>query len=86
MIEHLVFVSEEKEIFDAMNERLRQLVEENGEELCQADNRDNILYETECLETQGISISFYRNGNYRYQSYAGTCSLLQSDAKRRGRG
>lgn len=72
MIEHLVFVSEGKEIFDAMNERLRQLVEQSGEALGQADNRNNIFYETECLETQGISIRFYRSGNYRCQSYLET--------------
>lgn len=68
VIEYPVFVSEREDKFDAMNERLRQLVEENGEALREVNNRDNILYEIECLETQGISISFYRNGDYHSQS------------------
>ncbi len=68
VIEYPVFVSEEEDIFDAMNGRLRQLVEENGEALREVNNRDNILYEIECLETQGISISFYRSGDYHSQS------------------
>lgn len=38
VIEYPVFVSEDGKIFDAMNERLRQMVEENGEALCQAGN------------------------------------------------
>lgn len=67
-IEYPVFISEGDKVFDVMNERLWQMVEENGEALCQAENRDNILYEIECLETQAISISFYRSGDYHYQS------------------
>lgn len=68
VIEYPVFVSEGEDIFNAMNERLLQLVEENGEALREVNNRNNILYEIECLETQGISISFYRSGDYHYQS------------------
>lgn len=68
VIEYPVFASEGENIFDAMNERLQQLVEESGEALCQEDNKDDILYEIECLETQGISISFYRSGDYHFQS------------------
>lgn len=63
-----VFVSGNEKIFDTMNEQLRQIVEENGEALCRAGNRDNILYEIECLETQGISLSFYQSGDEHYQS------------------
>lgn len=67
-IEYPVFISEGGKIFDTMNEQLWQIVEENGEALCRVGNQDNILYEIECLETQGISLSFYRSGNYHYQS------------------
>lgn len=68
-VEYPVFVSGNEKIFDAMNEQLRQMVEENGEALCRAGNQDDdILYEIECLETQGISLSFYQDGNEHYQS------------------
>lgn len=68
VIAYPVFVSEGEDAFDTMNERLRYLVEENGEALYRANNPGNILYEIECLETRGISISFYRSGDYHVQS------------------
>lgn len=68
VVEYPVFISEGEKIFDVMNEQLQQMAEENGEALYRAGNRYDILYEIECLETQGISLSFYRSGDYHYQS------------------
>lgn len=79
-IEYPLFISDGENIYDNMNERLQQMIEENGWALSRAGNQDDILYDIECMETQGISISFYRNGDYHFQSlFTFNYDLIQED-------
>ena len=79
-IKYPLFISDGENIYDNMNERLQQMIEENGWALSRAGNQDDILYDIECMETQGISISFYRSGDYHFQSlFTFNYDLIQED-------